>query len=107
MQESENDNPYAASDVPHDEQDQSPPLEPQPRYRLFSPNAVAIASFLGSCVAGGIVIAINYARLGKKGESRPLSSAACCYSSHCALRWYSSRKPKQLPPLWSGSLKPL
>jgi hypothetical protein len=41
-----------------------------PGYRLYSVNAVALATFLGSPLAGAVVMAINYARLGRGGSAR-------------------------------------
>jgi hypothetical protein len=40
-----------------------------PAFKLFDANAVAIATFLGSPVAGSILMAINYRRLGKGGSA--------------------------------------
>ena len=69
MQNPNQDNPYAAGDVPDGGTEPFAPDEPPPTYRLFTPRAVAISSFIGSSVAGGIVMAINYYRVGKRGES--------------------------------------
>jgi hypothetical protein len=40
-----------------------------PAIKLFDANAVALATFLGSPVAGSILMAINYKRLGKGGNA--------------------------------------
>jgi hypothetical protein len=40
-----------------------------PTYELFDANAVFLAALLGSPVAGGILMAINYKRLGKGGAA--------------------------------------
>lgn len=53
--------PYAA---PYGEAGQGVPPPPPPG-RFFSPNAVGVATFIGSPVAGGIVLALNYRRLGR------------------------------------------
>jgi CO/xanthine dehydrogenase Mo-binding subunit len=37
----------------------------RPEYRLFAANAVALAAFIGSPLAGAILIAVNYVRMGK------------------------------------------
>lgn len=46
------------------------PVEPPPPYKLFSVGAVTLASFLGSPLAGAVLMAINYRRLDKKGAAR-------------------------------------
>jgi hypothetical protein len=40
-----------------------------PAYRLFSVQAVTIAALFGGPVAGSILMAVNYSRLGKKGQA--------------------------------------
>jgi hypothetical protein len=37
----------------------------RPDYKLYSPGSIVLATFFGSPVAGGIVMAINYKRLGR------------------------------------------
>lgn len=39
-----------------------------PSYRLFDPAAVGLATFFGSPIAGTILMAVNYSRLGKAGK---------------------------------------
>lgn len=47
----------------------SPEATPSgPEYRLFDPTAVGIAAFICCPLAGAILIAINYGRLGKAGR---------------------------------------
>jgi hypothetical protein len=41
----------------------------KPTYTLFDANAVALATFLGTPVAGASLMALNYRRLGKKGKA--------------------------------------
>lgn len=41
------------------------PAQPAPGRRLFSPIDVGIATFLGSVVAGSVILAVNYRRLGR------------------------------------------
>src|ERR1035438_821523 len=45
----------------------SPP--PIPAYRLFNADSVGLATFLGTPIAGGILMAVNYRRLGKGGKA--------------------------------------
>ncbi len=42
---------------------------PAPPYKLYSTTAVVVATLLGSLIAGGIVLAIDLARIGRKGEA--------------------------------------
>jgi hypothetical protein len=42
---------------------------PLPSYKLFDSQAVFVAAFLGSPLAGGILMGINYKRLGKGGAA--------------------------------------
>ena len=44
-----------------------PPPAPSPQYRLNSPGSVALATALGTPAAGGIVLAINDCKWGRKG----------------------------------------
>jgi len=44
-------------------------LNAGPSYKLFDSRAVAIATLFGSPVAGAIVMAINYSRLGQKSKA--------------------------------------
>jgi hypothetical protein len=49
-----------------------PPLPPSPSpplYRLYDAGSVGIATLLGSPLAGAVVMAINYHRLGRKGAA--------------------------------------
>jgi hypothetical protein len=41
-------------------------VAPPPPYRLYTPGSVGIATFLGSPAAGGALMAMNYARLGRR-----------------------------------------
>src|ERR1039458_3663979 len=45
----------------------SPP--PIPPYTLFNADSVGLATFLGTPIAGGILMAVNYRRLGKGGKA--------------------------------------
>lgn len=42
----------------------------RPTYKLFSPTHVGVATFLGSPLAGAIIMAVNYARLGRAQAAR-------------------------------------
>ena len=44
------------------------PITRGPEYRLFDSGAVAVAAFICSPLAGAILIAVNYGRLGKAGK---------------------------------------
>jgi hypothetical protein len=45
------------------------PHAPVRQYRLFKPTAISLATFLGSPIAGSIVMAINYKRMGRKSTA--------------------------------------
>lgn len=49
--------------------DQSSVRSLSPSYTLYDPSAVGLATFLGSPVAGGVVMAINYRRMGEAGNA--------------------------------------
>lgn len=44
----------------------SPPAAAIPPYKLYTPKAVGLATFLGSPMAGAVLIALNYLRLKRK-----------------------------------------
>src|SRR5271169_6883821 len=44
------------------------PAPPIPAYTLFNSDSVGLATFLGTPIAGGILMAVNYRRLGKGGK---------------------------------------
>ncbi|MEM6688095.1 MAG: hypothetical protein AAF664_01625 [Planctomycetota bacterium] len=48
----------------------TPELQTESRFTLYSPGQMAWATFLGAPVAGCILLALNYARLGNSGASR-------------------------------------
>lgn len=54
-------NPYAAAPIEAFEAEVTS-TEPI-RYKLFTPSSVALATFFGTPIAGGLVMAINYRRL--------------------------------------------
>ncbi len=45
------------------------PPSPPPSYRLYDSGAVGLATFFGSPLAGALLMAVNYNRLGKRGQS--------------------------------------
>jgi len=45
------------------------PKEPIPNYRLYTPEQVSGATFLGSAIAGAILMRSNYARLGQQSKA--------------------------------------
>src|ERR1039458_3599226 len=45
------------------------PPPPIPAYTLFNADSVGLATFLGTPIAGGILMAVNYRRLGKGGKA--------------------------------------
>jgi hypothetical protein len=47
----------------------NPPISAAPPFRLFDSTSVAIATLLGSPVAGTLLMGINYQRLGKGGKA--------------------------------------
>lgn len=44
-------------------------LPPAPAYALFPPNAATLATFLGAPIAGAVVLAMNYRRLGRSSAA--------------------------------------
>ena len=48
------------------------PLAPIPAYTLFDADAVVLATFLGGPLAGSILIAVNYRRLGMGRNGAPI-----------------------------------
>lgn len=68
MEQFEKDNPYTASGSSGEALNPSS-WEEWPKYTLFTPTSVAIASFLGGCLGGGVVMAINYTRVGKAANA--------------------------------------
>jgi len=42
---------------------------PVPAYKLFNAQSVTLATFFGNCIAGAILLAVNYRRLGEKGKA--------------------------------------
>jgi hypothetical protein len=68
-----------------------------PSYRLFDPAAVGLATFFGSPIAGTILMAVNYSRLGKAGKGvLALLVGVLCTAVLIAIGWNK--------PLGSGSL---
>jgi hypothetical protein len=47
-----------------------PPTEPPPPYKLFDIPAITLATFLGSPLAGSVLLAVNYHRLGRTKPAR-------------------------------------
>jgi hypothetical protein len=46
------------------------PIQPSsPEYRLYDPVSVALATFFGSPVMGGILMALNFRKLGQRGNA--------------------------------------
>ena len=45
------------------------PLTPPPTYKLYTPSGVGLATFLGSPIAGSVLMAINYRRLGNRAAA--------------------------------------
>jgi hypothetical protein len=73
----------------------APGLAPPPSYRLHSPTAVACASFLGTPVAGGIVLALNYRKWGQKG--RAAAAIAAGLLTTVVLGWLVWISPPSVP----------
>jgi hypothetical protein len=67
-------NPYASPQVPDEQRAASAwPHEAivhVPRYKLYSPGHVAWATFLGTPIAGCVLLAMNYWRLGEPKSGR-------------------------------------
>jgi hypothetical protein len=70
-------------------------LAPPPAYRLHSPTAVAWASFLGTPVAGGIVLALNYRRWGQNGRAAAVITAGI--ATTVVLGWLVWMSPPSVP----------
>src|SRR5881394_1282219 len=59
------------SDVPREppfDISQQPPPPPPPSYRLYDSKRVTLATFLGTPLAGGWLMALNYRRLGQRRQ---------------------------------------
>ena len=54
---------------------EAPPPPPAPAYTLFNADAAALATFLGTPLAGAILMAVNYRRLGKGGSAAAVLAA--------------------------------
>lgn len=59
-------NPFAAPRSDLGFRPEGPGCEDAPEYKLFSPGQATWATFLGSPIAGSVVLALNYARLGNR-----------------------------------------
>src|ERR1017187_2570761 len=68
----------------------SPP-PPIPVYTLFNAQSVGLATFLGAPIAGGILMAVNYRRLGKGSKAAAVVVIALLVTALA---------------LWLGSLMP-
>jgi len=87
-------NPYASPQVP-DEQRANPAwpheaIDQVPRYKLYSPGHVAWATFLGAPIAGCLLLAMNYWRLGESNSGRlaivwGLIATTCLLAISCFL----------------------
>ncbi len=77
MEDHESINPYAAPPVRSEEDDSSDEGEllAASRYKLYSVGAVMLATFLGSPVAGCVLLAINYWRVGRKSAAWTIAVA--------------------------------
>jgi hypothetical protein len=64
--EENNINPYQSpsASLTDIELDDHPQDQSRPSYKLYSVRSIVLATFLGSPLAGGIVMALNYRRLG-------------------------------------------
>ena len=68
-----------------------------PSYRLFDPAAVGLATFFGSLIAGTILMAMNYSRLGRAGKGAlALLLGVLCTAVLIGIGWNK--------PVGSGSL---
>ncbi|HEY4330552.1 MAG TPA: sulfite exporter TauE/SafE family protein [Phycisphaerae bacterium] len=66
-----------------------------PKYRIYSPKAVAIATFLGSTVAGGAIMAINYWRWGQKRRAWVALLSGCAVLG--LIIWLAMVLPGNIP----------
>ncbi len=89
-------NPYSSS-LPEGEPEQvSPP--PIPAYTLFDSGSVTLATFFGSPIAGTILMAVNYRRLGKE------INAAVAFLTGLAVTILAILCGNLIPPSASGAL---
>jgi hypothetical protein len=93
-------NPYASPRVV-DEQLAVPAEASAQSYRLYSPVHVAWATFLGSPIAGCILMAINYWRLGEPKSGRlAIVYGVVASSCLCALGFFlPERFPNSILPI--------
>jgi hypothetical protein len=71
---------------------------PPPPYTLYSTTAVVVATFVGSRIAGGIVLAIDLARIGEKREA--WQGIAMTAVGTALLLLLSNRLPANAPVAW-------
>ena len=62
----DDENPFAAPRSDLGFRPEGPGYEDAPEFKLFSPGQATWATFLGSPMAGSVVLAVNYARLGNR-----------------------------------------
>src|ERR1035441_7111416 len=70
---------------------EAPPPPPIPAYTLFNAESVGLATFLGTPIAGSILMAVNYRRLGKGSKAAAVLVVALLVTALA---------------LWLGSLMP-
>lgn len=80
------------------------PGEPPPPYKLFNTSAVTLATFLGSPLAGAVLMAINFRRTGRKSAAK--ITAVCGVAGTAALMGISSILPDGIP-IWVTAIPPL
>ncbi len=79
-----------------------------PAYTLFDSTAVGLATFFGTPVAGTILMAINYRRLGKAGQAAAAVVIGIVVTGLAVLLWNGPCHKARLsesPPLFSWGMK--
>lgn len=85
-------NPYQTSYVPMDSDHQDPHVR---AYKLCSVGSMMLAAFLGSPAAGGVLLAINYVRLGRATAAALWGIVLLLIT--CAIFWAAMELPDEVP----------
>jgi hypothetical protein len=85
-------NPYQISYVPVDSDHEDPHVR---TYKLFSVGSMMLAAFLGSPAAGGVLLAINYLRLGR--ATAAVFWGLVLLLITCVIFWLAMELPDEVP----------
>jgi hypothetical protein len=89
--------PYKTPEDLESPQDASPEVAVTTPEKVFSPNQIAAASFLGSPVAGGALMAINHRLEGDR--TRSTNTLLYCVIGTLVLMLVQMSLPEEVPPI--------